>query len=394
MPSFSETSSEGWFGRIGNAIKGILVGFIAAAGSVVLLFWNEGRAVQTAKSLDEGAGAVVSVSADNVDDGNQNKLIHITGEATTAEILKDEEYRISENAIRLERKVQMYQWEEEEEQEKKKKVGGGTETTTTYSYNKVWSDRLIDSGSFNKKFGSDFRNPGSMAIESRTQHAAKVTVGAYVLSDSLRNTISNPATLAVTDDNIPEEFTDRMTVSDKQTLYLGPDSQSPEIGDCRVTFEVTRPAAVTVIAQQTGQTFQPYQTKAGDALSMLRMGTISAEQMFEMAHADNNMLTWILRGVGALVMFVGITMIAKPISVVADVLPILGNIAETGIAIVAGLLTVAGSCLVIGIAWLFYRPLIGVPLLLVSVGAIVMLFRSRKGRREAHQSDPAIDFGE
>ena len=77
-------------------------------------------------------------------------------------------------------------------------------------------------------------------------------------------------------------------------MYLGADPKSPQIGDCRVTFEVTKPATVSVVAQQIGDSFQPYQTQAGDALSMLRMGTISAEQMFEMAHADNRMLTWIL----------------------------------------------------------------------------------------------------
>ena len=60
---FSEVSSESWFGRIGNSIKGILFGIILIPISVLLLSWNEGRAVTTAKSLKEGAAAVVSVEA-------------------------------------------------------------------------------------------------------------------------------------------------------------------------------------------------------------------------------------------------------------------------------------------------------------------------------------------
>ena len=40
--------------------------------------WNEGRAVRTAESLEEGAGAVVSVPADAVDPGNEGKLVHVS----------------------------------------------------------------------------------------------------------------------------------------------------------------------------------------------------------------------------------------------------------------------------------------------------------------------------
>ena len=37
----------------------MLVGLVLIVAMVVLLFWNEGRAVTTARSLAEGAGAVV-----------------------------------------------------------------------------------------------------------------------------------------------------------------------------------------------------------------------------------------------------------------------------------------------------------------------------------------------
>ncbi len=386
--SFSRSSSEGWFSRIGGAIKGMLIGVIACLGSVVLLFWNEGRAVQTAQSLDEGAGAVVSVSADNVDVANESKLIHLSGEATTTDTLDDLEFNVSETAIRLRRNVEMYQWEEDEKRETKKKFGGGKETITTFTYDKVWSGSLINSDSFDKEYGADYRNPNSMPIESQTVHAENVTLGAFQMSPSLRNKVDNPSQLRLTEENIPEALATTMRVQDAQTLYLGEDPTVPKIGDCRVTFAVTKPAAVTVVSQQTENSFQPYQTQAGDPLDMLRMGKYSAEQMFDMAHADNRTLTWVLRGVGTVVMFIGLIMFTKPLSVLSDVIPILGNIAEIGLAIVAGLLTVAGACTTIGIAWLFYRPLIGVPLLVVSVGALALLFRKRKST----STSPAEEF--
>ena len=48
----NETTSQSWFSRIGGALTGILVGLILLPVARVLLFWNEGRAVQTARSLE------------------------------------------------------------------------------------------------------------------------------------------------------------------------------------------------------------------------------------------------------------------------------------------------------------------------------------------------------
>ncbi len=378
--SFSEVSSEGWLSRIGNSIKGIFFGGIAIIVSVVLLFWNEGRAVQTAKSLDEGAGTVVSASADKVDSANNNKLVHITGEATTDEVLRDDEFKVEQAAIRLERLVEMYQWEEETEKKSRKKLGGGKETVTTYTYKEVWSSHLIDSSDFNEKGRAEHQNPSAMKVESQSWNAGNVTVGAYTLSSGLRDRIDNPSDVEVSQDNVPEVYAEDMEVQGNDTLYLGTSPTSPKIGDCRIKFVSTLPAEVSVVAEQTGDTFQPYQTEAGDALSMLRMGSVSADQMFEMAQADNTQLTWILRGAGVVIMFVGFTMIMSLFSVLADVIPFLGSLVEVGVALFSGLLTISGSSMVIGFAWLFYRPLIGVPLLVLSVSAVVLLIAKRPKR--------------
>ena len=86
------------------------------------------------------------------------------------------------------------------------------------------------------------------------------------------------------------------------------------------------------------------------------------------------MLTWILRLVGLVLIAVGIGMIFRPLSVAADVLPFLGSLLEVGVGIIAFLGSLCITMLVISMAWIFYRPLIGIPLLLISVGSIVALF--------------------
>ena len=68
--------------------------------------------MKTARSLTEGAAAVVSIEADTVDAANDTKLVHFTGEATTAETLSDSTFGMSKLAIKLKRNVEMYQWKE------------------------------------------------------------------------------------------------------------------------------------------------------------------------------------------------------------------------------------------------------------------------------------------
>ena len=47
-----------WIQRLGSSFRGVLTGFALFIAGIVLLFWNEGRAVDTAKRLKEGAAAV------------------------------------------------------------------------------------------------------------------------------------------------------------------------------------------------------------------------------------------------------------------------------------------------------------------------------------------------
>ena len=67
---FTVTTHESWFSRMGSAFKGILVGILLLIAWVILLWWNEGRAVLTAEGLTEGAGLVISVPADSIDPAN------------------------------------------------------------------------------------------------------------------------------------------------------------------------------------------------------------------------------------------------------------------------------------------------------------------------------------
>ena len=46
MCPFTETSSQGFGSRLGSSLTGLLIGPLLVIGAIVLLWWNEGRAVQ------------------------------------------------------------------------------------------------------------------------------------------------------------------------------------------------------------------------------------------------------------------------------------------------------------------------------------------------------------
>ncbi|MGV6851823.1 MAG: TMEM43 family protein [bacterium] len=361
--AITETTSQSWFGRIGGSIKGVLFGGVMFIAAIPLLFWNEGRAVQTFKTLNEGSGAVISIQAQPFESQNEGKLVHLSGRATTDEQLKDEIFNVPVTAIRLNRNVQMYQWAQDSESTSKKKVGGGKTTTTTYTYFKEWSSTLNDSSNFHEKEGHD--NPGEMPFESRSWQAAQVTVGDYQLSPELISEIEGSQVLPV-----EAYHPDVGNLHEERGIFTSQKGAEPVIGDVRVRYSVVMPRDVSIIAQQNGHTFEPYQSEAGGTILILQEGIHSAEAMFQKAQHDNVVITWFLRVFGFFIMFFGLKMMLKVFTVLADVVPFFGSIANVGISIISLLITLALSAVTIGIAWVFYRPLLGISLLAITVGAV------------------------
>jgi hypothetical protein len=410
--SFTEVTQISWFQRLKNAIGGIIFGMILFVVAFPVLWWNEGRAVKTAKSLKEGAAAVVSVGYDTVESGNDGKLVHVTGFATTTETITDPQFHISETAIQLRRNVEMYQWVERESTTTEKQTGGSEKSVTTYSYERQWKDSLIDSARFKKPQGHT--NPGSMPFTSDRWSARDVTLGAFKLNTNQISRIGNSSKISVGPEHyaaLSPELQKRVALQDgsfyiahtatrntaaNETTEPKSDtdaaeppgaaasapiaSGSPQIGDVRIAFSVVRPTDVSLIAKQIGNTFEAYQTDAGNKLDMLETGVHSAENMFQAAQARNRNLTWILRGVSFFVMFIGICIFFSPLHVLADVIPIIGNIARTGTALIAFAIAAPLSLLTIGAAWVFYRPVLGVTLFGLALGVFIAAFVLIRGK--------------
>ena len=368
MADYTEITSESWFGRIGGALKGIVFGILLIAIAFFMLFINEGRAVKRYKTLKEGAGKVVSVSSESVNSSNEGKLIHLTGLATTDEVLKDSAFDVSANAMRLKREVEMFQWKETQDKRTKKKLGGGTETVTDYSYKKVWSEDLISSSGF--KLADEHRNPSSMPYSSKGVVAANAMVGGFSLTKPLVQKMASFE--ALVPESVPASLDGKATLHG-DLLYVGKDPAVAQVGDIRIRFSIVKPGKVSIVATQIGDTFEAFRSKNGGTILMLESGTHSFEAMFQQAQDSNKMLTWILRAVGFILMFVGFVLIFKPLSVIADVVPFIGSIVAAGTGLIAFVLAAVLSIIIIAVAWVVYRPVLGIALLLVAAGLVFAL---------------------
>ncbi len=391
----TETTRESWGSRLGSSLKGIVIGAALFIVAFPVLFWNEGDSVKTEKALDEGEGAYVAVESNGVVNPEMNgKLVHMTGKVETKDVLADDEFGISVEGIRLERRVEMYQWVEDERTVEKKNVGGSVTKTTTYSYSKEWVERIVDSTQFHvqSENGVSYENPAAFEFAGWKKSAANVKFGAFRFGEDMIAKVGGAKEY-----EILASFTSRVArVKIQGNVIYVPNSATrlneknerdvvaqPRIGDMRVTYKVVWPHEVSIVAKQQGDTFGAYTAKNGKSICMLADGVKDGAAMFASAKKGNAMKTWGMRVIGFLMMFIGLSMVLKPLSVLADVLPFLGNLMEMGISLVAGLVAMICSLVTIAIAWIFYRPILGIGLLVVAAVLIWKLKQAKRGKSAA-----------
>lgn len=373
---------------MGSSISGVIAGVLFIILSIGFLFWNEGNAVQVYESLKEGASSVTSVQNNSVIASNEGKLVHFSGMTQTEDTLRDTDFGISQKALKFRRIVEVYQWVEKSSTKTTEKLGGGTETTTTYTYEKQWSDSLVSSASF--KEAQNPSNPTSKLFDSKNLVASNVKVGAFMLPESMVNSLSGYQAVAVTPEtfsDLPYETQEKLKVVANTVYYGVNDVAVPQIGDTRIRFEVILPQEVSVVAMQKGSSLEPFITKNKKTISMIQTGNISAEDMFASAIEGNNTMTMIFRVIGFFIIFAGINMLLQPIRTFFSVVPFFGRIVGFGNSIVAGIFAVGITLTTIAIAWLFARPLLSIGLIVLVVAGFLILGTMKRNQEATNSKE-------
>ena len=408
--AYTEVTRTGYGTRLKNSLGGVLIGILMFIGGTILLWWNEGRAVKTSDMLKEGQKNYVEMENPAVKSPDmEGQLVHAVALATTTDSLSDGTFNVGAVAVKLHRTVEYYQWIEHEKTVKKDKIGGAQETTHTYTYSKEWTGSPVISG--------EFKDPDYQALnfvyqnlEDASSAAENVSFGAYRLNSSQVGSFHNEQPMAVT---LDEDLTKQMDKAARDNarafltrgglldlvpdsaaivhtqgnvVYIGRNPNVPEVGDVRITFTKDMPSKVSLIAKVIGDTFTYYKAKNGYKLDLLYMGENTAEEMFDSEHATNKMILWLLRILGVIIIIAGLRSIVSIVPTLLKVLPFLGGIVETGLGLVCGIIGLVWSLIVIAVAWLRYRPILGISLLVLA-GLLIFWLIRRSVKKKAAKAD-------
>jgi hypothetical protein len=368
----SETSTEGWGSRLGGSLIAALIGLIMVPAAVALLYWNEGRAVDAIRALNRGAAAIVAVDAAAADPATNGRLVYLSGMLRPATPAKDSDFGVTgDGLVRLSRAVEMYQWEEETSTKSQQNIGGSKTTEKTYTYQREWSVQPIDSEHF--KVPGGHRNP-PMRVRSATFDGAGVKLGAWQVDPSVLDKLTMFTPLAV-QSAPPSGYQ-----ASGDGFYHGQDPGQPAIGDMRVSFTGVSAQTVSVAAAHASGVLTAYRDPNGYTIALAEPGVVSAVVLFHDEKKSEGILTWILRGVGFVVMLIGFVCMTRPLTMLFAVVPFLESLVGAGAFLVALTLAVPITLLTIAVAWIVHRPLIG-GLLLVGAVAAMLLLRQLHPRR-------------
>ena len=399
--AFTETRTTGYGSRLGNSCMAIPMGIILFLVATALLWWNEGRAVHRAQDIKQVAKTAQSIGdISNANTSLDGQLIHTTGTASTEDILSDDLFGIKTNALAIVRSAEYYQWKENEKHETKDKLGGKQEEIITYTYERDWTADPINSSRFKDP---DYQNVNNVIweIEDMRVIASNVSFGTYILpelfiSDIVSKQSDNVSPLMISADNpalkqlnenVMKALGDNVRPEAAQVkdslayvhvfgnqVYIGFNPSNPSIGDIRLTFEQLSPSCnISLIAVPTNGTFTTFQAKHDANEYELRVGTWTLDQMIKQANDENATLTWILRILGVIIVIAALKMIFGILVTILKLVPFLASIMNLGVSLVCGVLGFVWSLIVIAIAWIFYRPLLGIALLVIAAGLVYWL---------------------
>lgn len=395
---FTEVTTKGYGSRLLSAFGGIIGGLVLFFGAFVLLFWNEGRV-----DMSLIAKKAEPISSTEMNTTLENKLVYTTGTLTTDSMIGDGMYLKEGNYVSVKRTVEMYAWEEEAEAKAEKKLGGSEETTTTYTYGKDWTNSPAKSSKFKKPEGH--ANP-SLGIEGGVNTISSARVGVYSIDPSkagtpaserltltaentdLGNTPETASGTTLTSSGVTMTGTGAMVATTNNNdrarllsnyIYIGKGTiSSPEVGDIRISYEVSRPGSeVTVIGKLSGNKITPY-SDGKNTLYTLSGG--SFEEAIQSMAAMHSTMGWVWRIVGFFMMWIGLSTVFSPLSVLLDVLPFLGSISRGVVSGITFVVALVLSIVTILLSMILHNIILLILIALAGLGAVFYMIK-QKGKK-------------
>ncbi len=380
--------------KAGKGCLGFFLGPAIMVMAVYLLFNNEGDYLNTAQALDELQPLVQHVENTATPDAAlEGKPVHLSGTATTEDVLTDDTYGVQAQGIMLRRNVQYVQWVEK----KTKRTGSDTKPTFMteaeykrsrddewiYSYNLTWVNNPINSATFHNE---RYRNANYTHYKADTIElwAKNVQLGNYKLTDNQIRRIAADGK-RVPPQQVPEAL-HKHAMLHGEYLFIGHapegssyyplDPQAPSVGDVRISWRQTSPQRpVSLVAIQKGNRFEPYTATNGAVIDLFYTDTLGITQCFDKERSTNTMNLWMVRMGGWLMFWGAFACMLRPL---AGMVPVCRKLAEAGAEVISLLLGTICSLLTISVSWLFCRPVFAVLMLLAIIALIWLLMKKQR----------------
>lgn len=368
MPDvYTEVKKTGWGQNIAKSILGVLIGAIMFIVSFVVLWNSEGR-------VNLGKVAEKAIVLDNASEkpSAQGALVALTGSISTTELLGDPKYLRPGKYIMLDRVVEMYAWIEETETETKKKTGGGTEEKTTYRYKKDWTAFPQESGEF--KIPEGHENP-SMSVKSKSFYVNDVKIGIYSF-DHEEATMPALENVELNRNTAIAHWDAQLIGSDY--IFTGKGTyDNPVVGDLRISYKALGSGIkLTLFGKLDGKEIVAYYHKGKTRLFRAFSGT--KDEAIATLKTEHKVMGWILRIVGFLLMWIGLSLIFGPISAILDVLPFLGSVGRGLIGVITFIIALVLSIITILISMVFHNTIALIVLVIIAIVVIYLLVGRKK----------------
>jgi hypothetical protein len=422
MPDrFTEVTTTGYGKRVTNSFGGIIFGIILFFASFVVLYNNEGSV-----DYSEIAKTAVEIDAATTitDPALNDKLLVTNGSLITTETLDDGQFLKPGSYLALERDTEMYAWVETEKTTSQDNTGGSQTSSTTYSYDKKWTDSPKESSDF--RYPEGHSNP-SLPIQSQEYKVGNATIGIYGV-DMQSVTLPGMTSLVLNSENtelkqldfpvlIPATVpvvpavpvaaavpavqpvttptpagqpavspTNESQLVNGQYIYIsrtvGSSFNAPQVGDVRISYKVLKSdTKVTLFGKLNDKTFGPYLDKNNNRFYQIFVG--SKEDAITSLHQSYVMWKWIVRGVGFLMMWIGLGMILGPIQMIANFLPILGQISGSLIGLITFVVALVLSGVTILVAMVFHNVVALVIAIFIVIAVVFFVLKNKGGGSSA-----------
>lgn len=367
--TFTTRSTYG--GRLIGALLGVPIGILLLVGACVLIYWNEGRV-----DYSKIASKSTPVDSSQVSQAENGQFISVTGPLSSSPPLGDGAYLQPGQYVAVHRLVEEYSWVEQQQT---------NNNTTTYTYTEEWTDNPADSSNFHDPQGH--QNPPK-ALDDTTIRASSAKVGAYPFDPQ---TITLPSmqsiTLTTSDTTLPSQSAtpgplSHLTLASTQYIYGGAGSlAAPQIGDIRISYEaVDDGTTATVFGLLNNGTLNAYTDPHNHTIYDLLMG--DRQTAISTLHTQYESSLWIFRGLGILMIWIGLMMILSPLDALIDFIPIIGEIGKAIIAAITLPVALITGITMILISYSLHHIWALVIALVIMLGLFIGLFKLIKKIRK------------